>query len=238
MDEPLLIPAAPALFAMYGAPSPVVGLRLPIVVFVSAGLTHRVGPNGLYRKLAAICAELGFGTVRVDLSGVGESPVSTASEQEPLRSRQEVRATFDFLNRTRACTSFVVAGICTGAEVAFEVARTEPRVCAALMINGLLDEQRVGQLDSLGLNTLSVFSDGSASFRAGAAALPRASLPKANVTVVRDCDHLFTPLSCQTELCVIVRDWMVQVRHQCIGSLEHRHLGARGTELARPPYRS
>ena len=54
---------------------PVSPPRGPAILFLNAGVLHHVGPFGWYVSLARRLAELGFLSLRFDLSGIGDSPL-------------------------------------------------------------------------------------------------------------------------------------------------------------------
>ena len=45
----------------------------PIALILNAGIVHRIGPFRLNVDIARQLAELGFSTLRMDLSGLGDS---------------------------------------------------------------------------------------------------------------------------------------------------------------------
>ena len=49
----------------------------PIAVIINAGIVHRIGPFGLHVKMARQLAEAGYSTLRLDLSGLGDSQPRT-----------------------------------------------------------------------------------------------------------------------------------------------------------------
>ena len=53
------------------------GVPAPAVVFLNAGVLHRVGPHRLHVLLARRLAEEGFAGLRLDLGGIGDSTVSS-----------------------------------------------------------------------------------------------------------------------------------------------------------------
>jgi len=92
---------------------------LPAVVFLNAGMLHRVGPNRLHVRLARNLARRGFTSLRFDRSGVGDSPART--DGLPLRDAAlgDVRDALDFLAAERGASSFILVGLCSGADLAF-----------------------------------------------------------------------------------------------------------------------
>ena len=108
----------------------------PTVLLLNAGLIHRVGPNRLNVVLARQLAELGFRSVRFDLSGVGDS------ERSPIDRPYEEQAVFDILEAIEdlaeraPADQFVTIGLCTGAYNALGAASEDERVTGCVFIDG------------------------------------------------------------------------------------------------------
>ena len=130
---------------VFGDDSPLVGIvtqpddgfdkRVPLFLFLNAGLGHRVGPNRLYVTLARKLAELGVGSLRFDFSGIGDSPVSASvSASETLAASQVIEA-MNFLEHSTGADKFVPVGLCSGANVGFAVAGGDSRIVGAVLIN-------------------------------------------------------------------------------------------------------
>lgn len=107
----------------------------PAVVFLSAGVIHRVGPNGLYARLCLELAAHGFVTLRFDFSGIGESLPRADHMAFSQSSLLESQAAMDFLAETTGVRRFVMAGLCSGAFAAVKTAMHDSRVQAAIAIN-------------------------------------------------------------------------------------------------------
>ena len=109
---------------------------MPAFIFLNAGVTHRVGPNRLYARLARELAGDGFVALRFDFSGLGDSAVRT--DDLPARKSVvfETREAMDCLAKTQGIEQFVLIGICSGATASLMVAREDPRVTGAILING------------------------------------------------------------------------------------------------------
>ncbi len=104
-------------------------------VFLNAGVVHRVGPNRMYVIAARRLAGLGFTSVRVDLSGLGDSPSRRDSLPFDQASVLEVREVLTAMQRDYGVTRFVTAGLCSGAAVAFRAAVADERVRGAVLLN-------------------------------------------------------------------------------------------------------
>jgi pimeloyl-ACP methyl ester carboxylesterase len=113
------------------------GVRVPSVVFLNAGVLHRVGPNRLHVRLARELAHRGFASLRFDLSGVGDSPPRLDGLPVREAALSDVRDALDFLAARTAATSFVLVGLCSGADLAYRAALADARVVGAVLIDGL-----------------------------------------------------------------------------------------------------
>jgi pimeloyl-ACP methyl ester carboxylesterase len=135
-EEPVQFGEAGRLFGILSLPS--VPLRtsqeLPVFVFLTAGLTHRVGPHRLHVALCRELARLGFITMRVDLAGTGDSPRRAAFTTE-----QSVAA--DFVDILALLTSrfvgspIVLGGLCSGADNAMILSAKESRVVGMVLLD-------------------------------------------------------------------------------------------------------
>lgn len=107
----------------------------PGVIFINAGMVHRVGPNRLYVNLARHLAGRGFLSVRFDLSGIGDSPHRADGLPADESAVQETRAVMAALETAFGVRRFVLAGLCSGAVTAFRSALGDPRVAGAVLLN-------------------------------------------------------------------------------------------------------
>ncbi len=105
------------------------------VILLNSGILHRVGPNRIYVKIARCLASLGLPALRFDFSGIGDS--ENTNDKLPLEDRfiNETRQVMDFLEETKGFNKFVLAGICSGADVSFKVALKDLRVAGTVLID-------------------------------------------------------------------------------------------------------
>jgi len=108
----------------------------PTVVFVDEGNTPHIGQSRMWVDLARSWAELGYRSIRFDLSGNGDSPPRPGQDRHEARSPEAVE---DVMDVARAVAppdgaGVVLVGLCAGAYQAMEVA-LEHRVRAILLIN-------------------------------------------------------------------------------------------------------
>jgi pimeloyl-ACP methyl ester carboxylesterase len=107
----------------------------PAVVFINAGMVHRIGPNRMYVRLARHLAGRGFRSVRFDLSGIGDSRHRRDGLPADESAVLETRQVMDAVEQTTGCRSFVLAGLCSGAVTAFHTAVGDPRVVGGVLLN-------------------------------------------------------------------------------------------------------
>lgn len=135
-EEPLQFGDGGRLFGILTRPPPPPPntRELPVFVFLSGGLLHRVGPYRLHVRLGRELAQMGFSSLRVDLAGKGDSPPLPG-----LTSRESVEADFaeisGILDSRLDGPRLVLAGLCTGADNAIHLTLNEPRVVGMLLLD-------------------------------------------------------------------------------------------------------
>lgn len=135
-EEPVQIGDGGRLFGVLTLPSsrPTRAQPLPVFVFLSAGLLHRVGPHRLHVRLARRLAAMGLACLRVDLAGRGDSP-----ERNGFTNQQAAAADFSeilaLLDSRFGQVPLVLAGLCAGADNAIRLALRSPRVVGMLLLD-------------------------------------------------------------------------------------------------------
>ncbi|PID62268.1 MAG: hypothetical protein CSB44_04015 [Gammaproteobacteria bacterium] len=108
----------------------------PAVVLINAGFLHRVGPNRLNTDLARKLGEEGFCSIRIDISGLGDSgPRTDVSDNLELVSTDLDRA-MDFLEHEHGYRRFVLMGLCSGAYDTLRKAEHDERVIGLVNLDG------------------------------------------------------------------------------------------------------
>lgn len=103
------------------------------MVLLNAGFIDRRGPFRLHVRLARALALAGIHTFRHDAQGIGDSlPRSDA----PLL--QSSLAALDVVAARTGCKRFIVGGICSAADLGWQLALADPRVVGVLLIDGVL----------------------------------------------------------------------------------------------------
>jgi pimeloyl-ACP methyl ester carboxylesterase len=135
-EEPLQFGKGGRLFGILTLPSvpPRNAQELPVFVFLSAGLLHRVGPYRLHVRIGRELAQMGFSSLRVDLAGTGDSP-----PRPGLTNQQSVAADFEeilgVLESRLGRLPLVLAGLCSGADNAMTLTLKEPRVVGMVLLD-------------------------------------------------------------------------------------------------------
>ena len=109
--------------------------RRTAVVLLNAGLVHRMGPFRLYVQLARRLAAKGYVVLRFDQSGLGDSPLSSRLSES--RKRDEIGAAMDAVTHETGVGRFVLGGVCSGADDAFNLAPQDPRVAGVVLLDGV-----------------------------------------------------------------------------------------------------
>lgn len=108
------------------------------VIFITAGLIHKTGPFRLYVELGRTLATRGIPSLRFDLSGIGESASCDSGESAEQSAVTDVRAAMDALEDELGISRFVLAGLCSGAEVAHRAAVADERVQGFIAMDGYI----------------------------------------------------------------------------------------------------
>ena len=114
------------------------GRSKPAVILMNAGSIHRVGPNRSFVRMARRFAELGYPVLRMDLSGIGDSPAPAGCVENlpyPRDAILDAQAAMTALAERGIADRFVLSGLCSGADIAFRTGVIDPRVAGSWMIN-------------------------------------------------------------------------------------------------------
>jgi alpha-beta hydrolase superfamily lysophospholipase len=110
----------------------------PAIVLLNAGAVNRTGPHRLYVTMARRWAALGFTVLRVDLSGIGDTPAPEGTAENlvyPRDGLSDIEAAIDFTLGQTGARRVVLAGLCSGADFTFQVARRGAALAGAIMMN-------------------------------------------------------------------------------------------------------
>ena len=116
------------------------GSPLPAMIMINAGTVHRIGPHRSYVRMAREWSKSGFTVLRMDLSGIGDSQAEPGKQEGvcyPDRAITDIQAAMDFLQIRHSVSKFIIVGLCSGADNAFQAGLIDPRVVGAVMMNPL-----------------------------------------------------------------------------------------------------
>jgi len=106
-----------------------------VVIFLNAGVIHRVGPHRLHVILARRLAERGVTSLRLDLSGIGDSRPVPGAMSFRDSAVADVRTAMDGLEADLGARRFVLFGLCSGADNALATAAVDPRVVGLVVLD-------------------------------------------------------------------------------------------------------
>ncbi len=110
--------------------------KKPGIVMINSGFLHHIGPNRLYTELSRGLAKLDYSSLRFDLSNIGDSLQGEQIKDIHKQTQQDISEAFSFMQKHHGCERFIVLGVCSGADDAFDIASFDSRVIGAVMIDG------------------------------------------------------------------------------------------------------
>jgi pimeloyl-ACP methyl ester carboxylesterase len=121
----------------------------PGVVLLNAGVLHRVGPHRLHVHLARRLAALGFASLRLDLGGIGDSVSSSNALTFRESAVADTRLAMTRLHELHGHRTFVLFGVCSGADNALATALADDRVAGIVVVDPPTYRTRRSQLRML-----------------------------------------------------------------------------------------
>jgi hypothetical protein len=109
---------------------------VPCVIMLNAGLVYQAGPNRLHVDMAREMAKQGFCSFRFDLSGIGDSNRSRDSISYDEQIPADIGDALAFIEKKTGIETFVLMGICTGADNAHKYALINSKVSGAIFLDG------------------------------------------------------------------------------------------------------
>jgi len=107
----------------------------PAVMILNAGIIHRVGPNRMHVELARALANLGYASLRFDLSGIGDSDKRNDGLSPLEASLADIREAADWLEATHGHKRLVLLGLCSGADHSLIYAGSDSRVAGLVLLD-------------------------------------------------------------------------------------------------------
>jgi alpha/beta superfamily hydrolase len=117
------------------------------VLLINAGAVHHIGPNRLYVTLARTLAAQGIVSVRLDLSGLGDSSARHGRSENEVygpHALSDIAATVKFMRQHHAVAEFHALGLCSGAYHGFKAAAAGTPFRSVVAINPLTFSWRPG----------------------------------------------------------------------------------------------
>ena len=105
-------------------------------LMLNMGANHRGGPHRINVKLAHRLATMGITSLRMDLSGLGDSGPARTDLGYHAQCVLDLQAGMDLLRTTHGIQRFVVVGLCSGAAHALNLSVADPRVTGILLFDG------------------------------------------------------------------------------------------------------
>lgn len=107
-----------------------------VVVMVTPGMLHHVGPFGLHVELARALAEQGIASFRFCLSGIGESFGVGEGGTSTQRATNEIRDAITLIEKTYGKSKVLLFGLCSGADDSVNAAIADSRVAGICLMDG------------------------------------------------------------------------------------------------------
>ena len=135
--RPVRLGQSQRLFGVITEPT-VSGQGRPPVLILTGGVVPRTGVNRMNVVLASRLAALGHTVLRIDVSGICESPPAEgAAPNDPHAASllDDVRSAVEVLLETTAHETITLLGLCSGAYASFQTALADPRVRGVVLLN-------------------------------------------------------------------------------------------------------
>jgi len=114
--------------------------RAGVVLLVNNGVARSIGPARAWVQWARSWAALGIATLRLDLSGLGDSncrPAQTTGSQYPIEAIEDMAEAIDYLG-ARGLAPVVTVGLCSGAFLGLDAAAAGSKLAGVFAINSQL----------------------------------------------------------------------------------------------------
>jgi hypothetical protein len=108
----------------------------PAFLMINAGVVHRIGPHRLHVKIARELAEDGIYSLRMDLSGLGDSVPPVQAVKSGAQAIPDMQAAMAHVEATLGIRRFIVFGLCSGAVNGYRLALADERIVGLLMFDG------------------------------------------------------------------------------------------------------
>lgn len=117
-------------------PSPALAAGRPAVILLNAGVVHRIGPHRKSVTIARRLAAEGFVVMRFDQSGLGDSEPRRDALSFQDGAVSDIQEAMEHLEKSRQISTFVLMGLCSGADNSYQTTVRDARSVGALMMDG------------------------------------------------------------------------------------------------------
>ncbi|MEP4033186.1 alpha/beta fold hydrolase [Roseibium polysiphoniae] len=138
----------------------------PVIVFINAGYDPHGGWARSTVENSRSLARQGIASFRFDMSNIGDSPPRPGAPEEVLYTdvqSEDLKTALEFTCKLFPDSPILLAGKCSGAYVAFDVAASYSAVRAAFLINQLVvvwdPENDIGEINRAGPRPLDEYRD-------------------------------------------------------------------------------
>lgn len=109
----------------------------PVIIFLNSGIVHRIGGNRIYVTLARALADRGFGSLRFDLAGIGDSVIlPTSPSMTPQeRTQIDIDDALQFASERLDADRFIMVGLCSGADNALRTMGRNESVVGSILLD-------------------------------------------------------------------------------------------------------
>jgi alpha/beta superfamily hydrolase len=114
--------------------------NVPAVVLPNAYVTPHTGLFRLHVELARHLATLGFGSLRFDVSGIGDSVAHPEAASYVERVPRDLATALDFAKQISGAPELLLIGHCNGANHAFRAALDDERVRGLVLIDAFMKD--------------------------------------------------------------------------------------------------
>jgi Serine aminopeptidase, S33 len=109
------------------------GLGRTMLLLTNAGVIPRIGPHRLNVRLARRFAELGIGTFRFDMSGLGDSRRSSSRQSTGEQFVADAISAMELAKAEFGADQFLMVGFCSGGDIAHLTALADARLRAIVL---------------------------------------------------------------------------------------------------------
>jgi pimeloyl-ACP methyl ester carboxylesterase len=125
------------LVGIFTEPDGPVDVETPALVLLNAGIVHRSGPSRLYVEITRRLAARGYSSFRLDLAGIGDSDCRQEQLSDQEGNERDVRLAMDFVQSRIGTRRFILCGLCSGADIAHQVAVRDDRVAGLIALDAV-----------------------------------------------------------------------------------------------------